>query len=145
MSDLTKFMNTYVDHAVGMLHENIATILQLKTQLKIANDLVAEKDAVIGSLTSQLESNKVSDDEISSLRQKVTHLEISNGTLSNKISHLDTALAQISAMKKEIQDRDAKIVELEEKLKPPVKKINTKKIKLAEEDKPPEKVPEDDF
>ena len=48
-------------------------------------------------------------------------------------------------MNKEIQDRDAKIVELEEKLKPPVKKINTKKIKLAEEDKPPEKVPEDDF
>jgi chromosome segregation ATPase len=131
MSDINKFMNTYVDHAVGMIHENISLILQLKTQIKIANDLILEKDAAIGSLTSQLESNKVSGDEMSVLRDQARHWEEAHNSMSNRVSHLDTALSQIAQMKKEILDRDDKISKLEEKLNTPKKTINTKKSKVV--------------
>ena len=145
MSDINKFMNTYVDHAVGMIHENISLILQLKTQIKIANDLIVEKDAAIGSLTSQLESNKVSGDEMSILRDQKRHWEEAHNSMANKVSHLETALSQIAQMKKEIQDRDAKIIALEEKLNSAKKKINTKKVATVEEVEPKQKAPEDDF
>ena len=50
MSDAQqKFINLYVDKAVGMLHEYLGTIIQLKTQLQMANDLIQEKDQVIAS------------------------------------------------------------------------------------------------
>jgi len=144
MSDVNAFMNAYVDHAIGMIHENINVILQLRTQLKLANDLIVEKDGVIGSLTSQLESNKVNGDEISVLRDQARHWEDQHNAMRNKVSHLDTAMNQIADMKREIQVRDEKIAKLEEKLNPTKKIINTKKPKPVE-NKPVEKAPEDDF
>jgi len=147
MSDTNAFVNAYIDHAVGMIHENINLILQLKTQLKIANDLISEKDSVIGSLTSQLESNKVSGDEMSILRDQKRHWEEAHNSMANKVSHLETALSQIAQMKREIQERDAKIATLEQsivELNAPKKKINTKKVATIEE-APKEKAPEDDF
>ena len=144
MSDVNAFMNAYVDHAIGMIHENINVILQLRTQLKLANDLIVEKDGVIGSLTSQLESNKVSGDEMSILRDQKRHWEEAHNSMANKVSHLETALSQIAQMKREIQERDIKIAELEEKLNPTKKKINTKKAAPIQE-APKEKAPEDDF
>jgi chromosome segregation ATPase len=130
MSDTNAFVNAYIDHAIGMIHENVSAILQLKAQLKIANDLISEKDVVIGSLTSQLESTKINSDEMSVLRNQARHWEDAHNSMANRVSHLDTALGQIAQMKKEILDRDEKILELEEKLNPPKKTINTKKSKL---------------
>jgi hypothetical protein len=144
MSDANAFMNAYIDHAIGMVHENVNVILQLRTQLKLANDLIIEKDGVIGSLTSQLESNKVNNDEISLIRDQARYWEDAHNAMVNKVSHLDTALNQIAQMKKEVQNRDAKILALEEKLNPTKKKINTKKVVTVEE-APKQKAPEDDF
>ena len=48
MSDSNKFVNSYIETCMNTLQENLANIVQLKTQLKLANDLIAEKDAVIG-------------------------------------------------------------------------------------------------
>lgn len=141
MSDLTKFMNVYVDYAVGMIHENTSHILQLKTQLKMANDLISEKDAVIGSLTTQLESSKAENQEMNQLRQNAARWETAHNTMVGKVSHLDTALSQIAQMKKEIQIRDETI----EVLKASVKKLNTKKRKLTENNEPPDKPSENDF
>lgn len=131
MSDTNAFVNAYIDHAVGMIHENVSAILQLKAQLKIANDLISEKDVVIGSLSAQLESSKINNDEMSVLRDQARQWEDAHNSMAGRVAHLDTALGQIAQMKKEIQDRDAKIVELEEKLNPPKKTINTKKSKVV--------------
>lgn len=131
MSDANKYMNAYIDHAIGMIHENINVVLQLKTQLKMANELLAEKDAAIGSLMSQLNSYKVDSDEISELRDNARRLEESFNTMATKASHIDTALGQIAQMKAEIKQRDAKIAKLEEKLNPTKKTINTKNKPIA--------------
>jgi chromosome segregation ATPase len=131
MSDTNAFVNAYIDHAVGMIHENVSAILQLKAQLKIANDLIAEKDAAIGSLAAQLESSKINTDEMSVLRDQARHWEDKHNSMVGRISHLDTALSQIAQMKKEILDRDEQIAKLQEKLNPTKKTINTKKSKVV--------------
>lgn len=130
MSNSNAYVNAYIDHAIGMIHENVNVVLQLKTQLKIANDLLSEKDVVIGSLMSQLESHKSNTDEMSDLRDKARRWEESFNTMAVKASHVDTALSQIAQMKTEIRDRDNKIAMLEEKLNSTKKTINTKN-KLA--------------
>lgn len=125
MSDSNKFINAYVDHAVGMIHENINVILQLKTQLKITNDLNAEKDAIIGRLGQELEAAKQDNEVIRKLKDDIKLLQDTNEGLASKQSHLHTALNQITDMKRMIQDRDSKIAELEKKISK--KAINSKK------------------
>ena len=131
MSDSNAYVNAYIDHAIGMIHENVNVVLQLKTQLKMANELLAEKDAAIGSLMSQLDSFKIDSDEMTDLRDKAQRWEESFNTMSTKASHIDTALGQIAQMKAEIKQRDAKIAKLEEKLNPTKKTINTKNKPIA--------------
>jgi uncharacterized protein (DUF3084 family) len=114
-----------------MIHENINVVLQLKTQLKMANELLLEKDTAIGSLMSQLDSNKNISVEMADLRDKARHWEESYHSMVNKTSHMDTALSQIAQMKAEIKERDAKIVKLEEKLTVTKKTINTKNKPIA--------------
>jgi len=125
MSDTNKFINTYLDNAVGMIHENISVILQLKTQLKIANDLNAEKDSVVGRLIQELEDAKQDNEVIRKLKEEVKLLQSTNESLAAKQSHLHTAINQISDMKKMVQERDTKIAELEKKISK--KAINSKK------------------
>lgn len=131
MSDSNAYVNAYIDHAIGMIHENVNVVLQLKTQLKMANELLAEKDAVIGSLMSKLDSYKIDSEEMADLRDKAQRWEESFNTMSTKASHIDTALGQIAQMKAEIKQRDAKIAKLEEKLNPTKKTINTKNKPIA--------------
>jgi predicted RNase H-like nuclease (RuvC/YqgF family) len=119
-------MNAYVDNAIGMIHENISNILQLKTQLRVSNEIIAEKDSVISSLNSQLENNKTNIEETNLLRERVASLEQTNNSLVNQNSHLNTALNQIATMKKEIREKDSLIAELQLKLSSPRKKINIK-------------------
>lgn len=164
MSDANKFVNTYIDFAVGQLHENINTMLQLKTQLKIAGDINAEKDAVINQLSQDLEANKANNQEMVKLRDEARKWEDAHNAIAGKATHLDTALSQIADMKKEVIKRDEIIKNLEEQIEllknPPSKKaINTKvKKELVKEETvkvltlvdtpsktPPEKQATDDF
>lgn len=140
MSDTNAYVNAYIDNAVGMIHENINVVLQLKTQVKMANDIIREKDGVIGSLMSQLESSKNASEEISHYREIARQAEEAQKNATSKINHMDTAISQIASMKSEIKIRDAKILELEEKLKKLIgvkreedskKTINTKKSKAV--------------
>jgi len=138
MSD--KFINTYVDFAIGTIHEQLNNILQLKTQLKIANDLILEKDGVINALTQENNSTvgdlnteiKTLKDEVStidSLRRTISNLTTENEALKSKSSHIDTCLNQVSEMKKEIISRDEIIKQKNEeiaKLKNKSEKVSLK-------------------
>ena len=117
MSDPNKYINTYVDFALGTVHDYLNQLLQVKTQLKIANDLVAEKDQVISayedekqrhndnmSLVEQANANaKRWEDEVTSMRNKITHME----TLSNQCVEMKRALqeknVEIDNLNKELQ------------------------------------------
>lgn len=131
MSDANKFVNTYIDTTIATLHEYLSVNLQLKSQLKLANELVQEKDQLIATMTSeseqkdhdkdsqisniitekdgiitslstQLEQTKKDDSEIVRLRERNASLEESYNAMKNKISHMDTLNKQVGDMKNEI-------------------------------------------
>ena len=142
MSDQNKYINGYIDNAVGMIHENVNLILQLKTQLKMANELISEKDSIIGNLSSELQLSKSDNEVITDLNETIKKLENrnvslqdANNGLNSKVSHMDTLLKQISQMKTDILAKNAEIQELNEKLNPKkkIKTINTKKADIVEE------------
>lgn len=172
MTDQNAYINAYVDNSVGMLHEYVTMVLQLRTQLKIANDMVAEKDATISSLREQVngvsselqeELNRVKS-ELESYRSQVgdnnqlinqsradaIKWEQEYNDMKNKMSHMDTLTSQMNEMKKMIIDKDKEIQDLKDKLTPklsPKKVINTKD---KDSDKPlamkePEPDKNDDF
>ena len=134
MSDPNKFINTYIDTTIATLHEYVGSSLQLKTQLKLANDLLLErdaaiskltdeKDAAVSRLTSEIENinNSFSTNQdntetmkasLLSCQDKLRIAEESHNAISSKVSHMDTLLKQLGDMKNEIKTRDDQIASL---------------------------------
>jgi hypothetical protein len=138
MSDVNKYVNAYVDFAVGQCHENLNVILQLKTQLKLANDALLEKDVIISQqsqdkddiinkLSQDLATNKSDNQEMVRLKDLARKWEDAHNAMVNKVSHLDTALTQISQMKTEIISRDETISQLRNELNI-LKNLSSKKV-----------------
>jgi len=133
--DQNKFINTYIDIIVNNLLEYVKTNMQLQTQVKVNEFVVADKDQTIASLTQQLNENKVADD----WKVKYEAAEANYAAILGKLKHMDTLLGQINEMKKAIIMKDAQIEiltkELDELRPLPVatKVINTKVKKKAEE------------
>jgi len=141
MSDQNKYVNGYIDNAVGMIHENINLILQLKTQLRLANELISEKDLAIGAINSELQTHKSDNEQIANLNETIktlqnknVSLQDENNGLNSKVSHMDTLLKQITQMKINLLAKNTEIEELNEKLNPKkkIKIINTKKAEIVE-------------
>lgn len=156
MSDV-RYVNSYIDVSVGLLHEYLNQILQLKTEAKLASDGMAERDRIIEGLNNTITSNDATAEEISKLRQQIAELENEANSLRNKASHVDTFANQINAMKTIIQEKDEviatlneeKLIELKKKdevivkLKTDKKQINTKSkpaVDLVKNVAQPEKV-----
>lgn len=138
MSD-SKFINTYIDVIIGTLHEYLNSNLQLKTQAKVANDLILEKDGVISSLSQQIEEirNSTSNAENATVALKAEMDKLSADAKlwqdsyhasQNKLSHMDTLTRQVSEMKNEIISRD-KIIE---DLKNELEELKNSKPKIEE-------------
>jgi predicted RNase H-like nuclease (RuvC/YqgF family) len=150
--DQTKYINTYIDVTMGTLHEYLSQMLQLKTQLKIANELLAEKektmveqDRIIGEqnqIIAEVDAqNDTKTGENQTLQNEVT-------ALRSKAAHMDACMKSVVDLKKEVQLRDAKILELERKLNPPKKPINRKKAKTEEPvkvEKPVDRLSDEEF
>ena len=145
MSDQSKYVNAYIDIVVNNLHENLTTMLQLKTQLKLSNDVILDKDSVIGqlqadidslknSLNSEQESIRQTNEEISTVRASSRHWEDSYHAMENKVSHMDSLLNQISEMKHEIKKRDVEIEEMKNE-------IQNRDVQIVELQKKPEPKP----
>ena len=138
MSDPNKFINTYIDTTIATLHEYVGSSLQLKTQLKLANDLLIErdaaiskltdeKDAAVSRLTSELENinNNFSTTQdntetlkvaLLSCQDKLKIAEESHSAISSKVSHMDTLLKQLSDMKNVVMSKDDQISSLNNNL-----------------------------
>lgn len=129
MSDVTnKYVNAYIDTSVGMINEYITKYIQVQAQLKVANDIVAEREGIITQLT----------DEINRMREesaKVNETEF-NG-MKNKLSHMDTLMQQMGQMKLTIKEKDEEINKLKNQVieisTKPVINIKRRKEKQAEE------------
>lgn len=142
MSD--KYFNAYVDSAVGIIHENLNTILQLKAQLRVANDLISEKDSVINSqiaekdntinsLSSEVSSLKSQSVDVEELKKNAKFWEDSYHAMNNKVAHMEILAKQYNELKtqfftlgEELRLERLKVEELENANKVPKKVLNTK-------------------
>jgi chromosome segregation ATPase len=97
--DQQKYINTYVDKSVGMLHEYVSIILQLRTQLHIANDLIKEKDQVISDLQEKAQQFNNDAQELDTAKNNARSWEDQYNAMKNKLSHMDTLTNQINEMK----------------------------------------------
>jgi len=140
--DQNKFINTYIDIVINSLQDYIKANLQLQTQIKVNEFVVAEKDKTIASLTQQLTDNKTAED----WKTKYEAAENNYSAILGKLKHMDVLLSQVNDMKKLVLTKDAQIELLNkeiEELKSPKKVINTKTKRKEEslpivEDKPKE-------
>lgn len=107
MSDgQSKYVNTYIDTAVGTIHEYLGLTLQLKTQIKVANDIIREKDDLIAALRNQVEENRKTDFEFNKAKDDARKWEEQFNAMKNKVSHMDSLMAQIGDMKRMIKEKD---------------------------------------
>jgi len=140
--DQNTFINTYIDIVINSLQDYVKANLQLQTQIKVNEFVVAEKDKTIASLTQQLTDNKTAED----WKTKYEAAENNYSAILGKLKHMDVLLSQVNDMKKLVLTKDAQIELLNkeiEELKSPKKVINTKTKKKEEplpivEDKPKE-------
>ena len=141
--DQNLFINTYIDTIVGTLEEYLKANLQLKTQVKVNEMLIAEKDKAIQSLTQEITENLTAED----WKTKYESAEKNYNAVLGKLKHMDGLFNQIGEMKKMMSSKDAQIElltnELDE-LKGTKKVINIKTKKKEDslpivEDQPQEK------
>ena len=129
MSDVTnKYVNAYIDTSVSMINEYITKYIQVQAQLKVANDIVAEREGIITQLTAEI--NRMREESA-----KVNEAEF-NG-MKNKLSHMDTLLQQMGQMKLSIKEKDEEINNLKNQViditTKPVINNKRRKEKQAEE------------
>lgn len=132
MSDNNKYINAYVDIAIGTIHEYLASNIQLKAQNKISNDLLIEKEQIIASLQSEIAKINKNSVDMQSLQNSAKTWEDSYNAMKIKIGHMDTLTSQIIEMKKEVIKRDEKIKQLEDKLVELNKKSKKKQQPISE-------------
>lgn len=145
--DQNKFINTYIDVTVNALQDYIKANLQLQTQVKVHEFVVAEKDQIIATLTQQINENRVAED----WKTKYDAAEANYSAILGKLKHMDVLLNQVNEMKKLVVTKDAQIELLNkelEDLKSQKKVINTKTKKKEEslpivEEKPKENTLDD--
>ncbi len=127
MSDANKYINYYVENALGMVHENINIVLQTKTQLKVLQDQVLEKDGVIASLQNELAGHKTNEQELNQAKAHATTWESSYNEMKNKVSHMDTLTGQIAEAKRMLVEKNSENNSLREE-------VELLKTQLAEKD-----------
>lgn len=130
MSDQSKFANAYIETTVATLHDYMNQLLQTKAHLKVATDIVTQLQSELAITKTELDQCRINQNEKDSVIHNLSQLEHTNHALQNKAAHLDTALNQISEMKKMIIQKDDVIKNLElqiQELRVPKKVINKKK------------------
>lgn len=131
MSDQNKYVNTFIENSVGMIHEYVSLVLQLKTQVKLSEDMLAEKNAIISSLDEQvkqakdeLESNKKelsnvitnSNERVSQSVANSSKWEQEYNSMKARVEHLDTFVNQVNEMKQMLIDKNKEIEDLQNKI-----------------------------
>lgn len=127
MSDSSTYINTYLDHCMSMIHENTTQILQLRTQAKLATDLIKQKDEVIAGLQEELDECKTESsdwhknadtfgDELTKKKDEFKRLEDECNALRGKVSHMDSLASQLTNANQEIAKRNEETRQLNERV-----------------------------
>lgn len=124
----SEFMNTYVNVALETIHSYVNETLQLKTHLKVVNDLVSQKDQVIHDLNARIESLYTENEgrrstegemqnQMQHLRDNASSWESQYNNIINKVSHMDTLTNQYNDLKKQYVKKETEVNRISDELK----------------------------
>lgn len=131
MSDQSKYVNTFIENSVGMIHEYVSLVLQLKTQAKLAEDMLADRNAIVSSLEQQVNEFRTElENSRSELSRTITHSneqvnqsradsskwENEYNAMKARVEHLDTFANQVNEMKQMLIDKNKEIEDLQKKI-----------------------------
>lgn len=116
-----KYFNAYVDAAVGSIHEYVALTLQLKAQLRVANELLAEKDQSSAGVQAQIEAieneknaiiaglhRQIEDVKNESKRQVDSVQNTLNQVLSDRTSSSTTLEKEVNSLRGKLREAEEK-------------------------------------
>lgn len=101
MTDANKFINNYIEISTNALHEYLNQTLQLKTQLKLANEIIQEKDKLIGQLSAEQSNTNINADTNHQLQEDVRLL---NQKLIEKDQQISSLSDQIEKSKNDLKE-----------------------------------------
>ena len=166
MSDVNKYVNVYIENALGLVHEYINILLKTKTEAKLVEELVKDRELDIARLTEEIthlrenhenageaqEKARVWEEQYNSMKQRVAHMDtMASGfneikqRLVEKNTQVDQMATELEALKQAVIEKDAIIDDLNKQLKPFLKDIKVTEpkkpvLKKVEEKIEPEKV-----
>ena len=109
MSDPNKYVNYYIENALGMVHEYVNLVLQTKTQARITAEQLSDKDLIIAQLSEQIEKTKLDSNQLSQATQNAKSWEDQYNTMKSKVAHMDTLTSQFNDLKNQFVDRNNQI------------------------------------
>lgn len=152
MSDPNKYINVYIENALGMVHEYINLLLQHRTQAKLMEETIKDKDLDIARLSEEItnlrennvnaselgEKARVWEEQYNSMKQRVAHMDtMASGfneikmRLVEKNTQVDMLATELDQLKQVVADKDRLILELEKELKPFRKELKVAEPKKA--------------
>lgn len=116
MTDANKYINAYIDTCIALISDLNIKHIQVQAQLKVASELVKERDETIAAITAELESARNTNTERQKQIDSAKIWEDSYNAMKNKLSHMDTLMAQLGQMKLQLSEKDAEINSLQKQL-----------------------------
>lgn len=108
----SNYANAYIKTVTDSLQEHVLLLIHAKARQAVSENIIQSLQTQIQSLNSTIEElTKKAENDENILREKNAILA-ENQTLKNKASTLDSALNQISTMKKTINEKDEEIKRL---------------------------------
>lgn len=132
MSDPNKYINYYIENSMSMVHEYINTLLQTKTQLRVLEDQVKEKDTAIASLQNEISSHLNNQQELDRVKANATTWENSYNDMKNKVSHMDTLTNQIGEAKRLLVEKNSEVQKLSQLVEELKKQVSEKDGQIKE-------------
>lgn len=140
--DQTKYLNAYLNTTAGALHEYVTANLQIRAQLKVQEDMIAELTNYIATLQSQLDRANAEATRIIEEARAAKEAQASADPTDwksmyefamSKAAHVDTFTNQIKDMKHALQEKDAYIVAMDEKQKQALTEKDVEISRLTQE------------
>lgn len=116
MSDANRYVNAYIDTCVATINDLNIKYIQSQAQLKVASDLVADRERRILELQAELENQKGINENSKKSLDDAKIMEDSYNAMKNKLSHMDTLMNQMGQMKLKISAKDEEIQKLQNQI-----------------------------
>ena len=104
----TAFINYYIENAMALINENTNTILQLKTQLKVGENIItnlqsqlSEKDRAVSDINEQIHNR---DRIIEGLNNEINNFKDKERVLIENINQLKSEIDTITLSRQDIEN-----------------------------------------